>query len=84
MWKPDGHNYLFHLLSGIAAALLQAFLLPRATSYGGYSGGRGCAGVHAAPQARVVSLGTHLFIYNGRASSVIFLLLWFGSIASGV
>jgi membrane associated rhomboid family serine protease len=82
--RMGGTNYLiFYLLSGVAAALLQAFLLPTsAIPMVGASGA--IAGVLGAymllfPQARVVSLVPILFIFTTvELPAVIFLLLWFG------
>jgi membrane associated rhomboid family serine protease len=89
--RMGGTNYLyFYLLSGIAAALLQAFLLP--TSSIPMVGASGAiAGVLGAymllfPQARVVSLVPIFFIFTTvELPAVIFLLLWFGiQLFSGV
>ncbi|OGO23826.1 MAG: hypothetical protein A2Y54_05255 [Chloroflexi bacterium RBG_16_51_16] len=82
--RMGGTNYLFfYLLSGVAAALLQAFLLP--TSSIPMVGASGAiAGVLGAymllfPQARVVSLVPIFFIFTTiELPAVIFLLLWFG------
>jgi membrane associated rhomboid family serine protease len=81
--RMGGINYLvFYLLSGVAAALLQAFLVPNsAVPMVGASGA--IAGVLGAymllfPQARVVSLVPIFFIFTTvELPAVIFLLFWF-------
>jgi len=81
--RMSGMGYLiFYLLSGIAAALLQTFLLP--TSSVPMVGASGAiAGVLGAymllfPQSRVVSLLPIFFIFTTvELPAVIFLLFWF-------
>ena len=81
--RMGGGGYLvFYLLSGIAAALLQSFLLP--TSGVPMVGASGAiAGVLGAymllfPQSRVVSLIPIFFIFTTvELPAVIFLLFWF-------
>ncbi len=81
--RMGGFNYLvFYLLSGVAAALLQAFLVPASgVPMVGASGA--IAGVLGAymllfPQARVVSLVPIFFIFTTvELPAVIFLLFWF-------
>jgi membrane associated rhomboid family serine protease len=80
----SGRYLVFYLLSGVAAALLQAFLLPQSSSpMVGASGA--IAGVLGAylllfPQARILSLVPIFFIFTLiEIPAVIFLLFWFAS-----
>lgn len=75
---------VFYLLSGVAAALLQAFLLPRSSApMVGASGA--IAGVLGAylvlfPRARILSLVPIFFIFTLiEIPAVVFLLFWFAS-----
>lgn len=77
-----GRYFIFYLLSGVAAALLQTYLLPASsTPLIGASGA--IAGVLGAflilyPQARIASLVPILFIFTLiEIRAVIFLGLWF-------
>jgi membrane associated rhomboid family serine protease len=81
--RMGGAGYLvFYLMSGIAAALLQTFVLPFSTvPMVGASGA--IAGVLGAymllfPQARVVTLLPLFFVFTTvELPAVIFLLFWF-------
>ena len=83
--RMGGLNYLiFYLLSGLAAALLQSFILPDSqVAMIGASGA--IAGVLGAylilfPQARVASLVPIFFIFTIiELPAIIFLLFWFVS-----
>jgi len=83
--RMGGERYLvFYLLSGVAAALLQAFLLPESSApMVGASGA--IAGVLGAylilfPRARILSLVPILFIFTLiEIPAVVFLLFWFAS-----
>jgi len=83
--RMGGMRYLlFYLLSGVAAALLQSFVLPSSTvAMIGASGA--IAGVLGAylvlfPHARVASLVPILFIFTViQVPAAIFLLIWFVS-----
>jgi membrane associated rhomboid family serine protease len=83
--RMGGGRYLvFYLLSGVAAALMQSFLLPgSSTPMIGASGA--IAGVLGAylvlfPRARILSLVPILFIFTViEVPAVIFLLFWFAS-----
>lgn len=83
--RMGGLNYLiFYLLSGLAAALLQSFILPDSqVAMIGASGA--IAGVLGAylllyPRARVASLVPILFIFTIiELPAIIFLLFWFVS-----
>lgn len=83
--RMGGGRYLvFYLLSGVAAALTQAFFLPDSSSpMVGASGA--IAGVLGAymllfPRARILSLVPILFIFTLiEIPAVIFLLFWFAS-----
>ena len=79
-----GRYLVFYLLSGIAAGLMQAFLLPTSsTPMVGASGA--IAGVLGAymilfPRARIVSLVPIFFIFTLiQIPAVVFLLFWFAS-----
>jgi len=79
-----GRYLVFYLLSGIAAALLQAFLLPGSSvPMVGASGA--IAGVLGAymllfPRARILGLVPILFIFTlMEIPAVVFLLFWFAS-----
>ena len=79
-----GRYLLFYLLSGVAAALLQSFVLPTSTEpMIGASGA--IAGVLGAylllfPHARVASLVPILFIFTViQVPATLFLLVWFVS-----
>ena len=89
--RMGGERYLvFYLLSGVAAGLLQAFLLPESSvPMVGASGA--IAGVLGAylvlfPRARILSLVPILFIFTLiEIPAVVFLLFWFASqLSSGV
>ena len=80
----SGRYLIFYLLSGVAAALLQAFLLPGSSApMVGASGA--IAGVLGAylvlfPRARILSLVPILFIFTLiEVPAVVFLLFWFAS-----
>ena len=83
--RMGGERYLvFYLLSGVAAGLLQAFLLPESSvPMVGASGA--IAGVLGAylvlfPRARILSLVPILFIFTLiEIPAVVFLLFWFAS-----
>jgi membrane associated rhomboid family serine protease len=83
--RMGGGRYLvFYLLSGIAAALTQAFFLPNSSSpMVGASGA--IAGVLGAylllfPRARILSLVPIFFIFTLiEIPAVVFLLFWFAS-----
>jgi len=83
--RMGGGRYLvFYLLSGIAAALTQAFFLPNSSSpMVGASGA--IAGVLGAylllfPRARILSLVPIFFIFTMiEIPAVVFLLFWFAS-----
>ena len=83
--RMGGGRYLvFYLLSGVAAALMQSFLLPgSSTPMIGASGA--IAGVLGAylvlfPRARILSLVPILFIFTViEVPAIIFLLFWFAS-----
>jgi len=79
-----GRYLVFYLLSGVAAALMQSFLLPgSSTPMIGASGA--IAGVLGAylvlfPRARILSLVPILFIFTViEVPAIIFLLFWFAS-----
>src|SRR3990172_7384507 len=81
--RMGGMRYLvFYLLSGVAAALLQAFLVsssnvPMVGASGAIAGVLG-AYMILFPQARVVSLVPIFFIFTTvEVPAVIFLLFWF-------
>jgi membrane associated rhomboid family serine protease len=89
--RMGGAGYLlFYLLSGVAAALLQAFLLPESpVPMIGASGA--IAGVLGAylvlyPRARILSLVPIVFFFTFiEVPAVLFLLFWFASqVFSGV
>jgi membrane associated rhomboid family serine protease len=80
----SGRYLVFYLMSGVAAALLQAFLLPNSSiPMVGASGA--IAGVLGAylvlfPRARILSLVPIFFIFTLiEIPAVIFLLFWFAS-----
>lgn len=80
----SGNYLVFYLLSGVAAALTQAFFLPKGSSpMIGASGA--IAGVLAAylvlfPRARILSLVPIFFIFTLiEIPAVLFLLFWFAS-----
>jgi membrane associated rhomboid family serine protease len=80
----SGRYLVFYLLSGVAAALLQAFLLPESSvPMVGASGA--IAGVLGAylllfPRARILSLVPIFFIFTLiEIPAVVFLLFWFAS-----
>ena len=80
----SGRYLVFYLLSGVAAGLLQAFLLPESSvPMVGASGA--IAGVLGAylilfPRARILSLVPILFIFTLiEIPAVVFLLFWFAS-----
>jgi membrane associated rhomboid family serine protease len=80
----SGRYLVFYLLSGIAAALTQAFFLPNSSSpMVGASGA--IAGVLGAymllfPRARILSLVPIFFIFTLiEIPAVVFLLFWFAS-----
>jgi membrane associated rhomboid family serine protease len=80
----SGGYLVFYLLSGVAAALTQAFFLPNSSSpMVGASGA--IAGVLGAylllfPRARILSLVPIFFIFTLiEIPAVIFLLFWFAS-----
>jgi membrane associated rhomboid family serine protease len=83
--RMGGGRYLvFYLLSGVAAGLMQSFLLPTSsTPMIGASGA--IAGVLGAylvlfPRARILSLVPILFIFTViEVPAIIFLLFWFAS-----
>jgi membrane associated rhomboid family serine protease len=83
--RMGGVRYLaFYLLSGVAAGLMQAYLLP--TSSAPMIGASGAiAGVLGAylllfPRARILSLVPILFIFTLiEIPAVVFLLFWFAS-----
>ena len=79
-----GRYLVFYLLSGVAAGLMQAFLLPNSTQpMVGASGA--IAGVLGAylilfPRARIVSLVPIFFIFTLiQVPAIVFLLFWFAS-----
>ena len=80
----SGRYLIFYLLSGVAAALTQAFFLPQSSApMIGASGA--IAGVLGAymllfPRARILSLVPILFIFTLiEIPAVVFLLFWFDS-----
>jgi len=79
-----GRYLIFYLLSGVAAGLMQAFLLPNSSQpMVGASGA--IAGVLGAylilfPRARIVSLVPIFFIFTLiQVPAIVFLLFWFAS-----
>ena len=83
--RMGGGGYLvFYLLSGTAAALTQAFLLPgsNAPMIGASGAIAGVLGAYTIlfPRARILSLVPILFIFTViEVPAVIFLLFWFAS-----
>ena len=83
--RMGGIGYLvFYLLSGVAAGLLQAFLLPGSAvpmigASGAIAGGLG-AYLVLFPRARILSLVPILFIFTLiEIPAMVFLLFWFAS-----
>jgi membrane associated rhomboid family serine protease len=81
-----GHSsYLvFYLLSGVAAGLMQSFLLPQSSApmIGASGAIAGVLGAYLVlfPRARILSLVPILFIFTViEVPAVIFLLFWFAS-----
>jgi membrane associated rhomboid family serine protease len=83
-WLGGGRYLIFYLLSGVAAALMQAYLSP-ASSQPMIGASGAIAGVLGAyltlfPRARVVSLVPILFIFTlVEIPAIIFLGFWFVS-----
>ena len=81
-----GHSgyLIFYLLSGVAAGLMQAFLLPGSSApmIGASGAIAGVLGAYLVlfPRARILSLVPILFIFTViEVPAVIFLLFWFAS-----
>ena len=80
----SGSYLVFYLLSGMAAALTQAFLLPESNApmIGASGAIAGVLGAYLVlfPRARILSLVPILFIFTLiEVPAVIFLLFWFAS-----
>jgi membrane associated rhomboid family serine protease len=80
----SGRYLVFYLLSGVAAALMQAFLLPGSSvpMIGASGAIAGVLGAYLVlfPRARILSLVPILFIFTLiEIPALIFLLFWFAS-----